>query len=1522
MTKKAELLRKYGFSSESELTGWWGIKANGSASWNFSINEHGELNPSGSEEATNTNNIKIRVCGVNSNNKFGAWSDTDNIIHIRVSSGVPQFTYSVAQFSTTPTNVDTATPTVEQPYMADMYLKGQWYIIVTATDDSQINEITATEGTSTVSGLVKGNTGTTPVKMIVPMSNESGSHSYTVSAKDNTNNTSKMPFSVIIDNTAPTLTNIKSAEATFSDDANAVNSIQNYNSFFTLSGESMDSESGVEYVAFYYMREKGTPAEADKNAGTNHVIFDPIIPNGNGDDAYASARVKMGDLQERTITQGTTKYHLWAKKVSGTMQKTNEFTASAELGDHVRVGGLIEIGGTDATENSDGTSGVYMKITAISGNTVTFDGELTDTSKTTAYFPIAQIVDANNSQNTTSSNTGANAGRFVFDSNKDDGDGMPESFNKSGSNWAWDATIYSNNMPDGPVSLVVLVFDKAGNVNGKTFPAMVSNNAPRMAKVHLGTDLNHGGTYSDNEFETYNIVAKTGANEKVYTLTTAGYSKYALDSAGNWQETASTRKAFTVKNKLAVLPEFVGGNGEIKLVFNAGDTATYDTDGNASPADGKQTGSALSKTGTISSTENDKHSIIGDYWELSNALGSDGAKKVSFTFWDSTEQTTCGEDSLYAFLRIKDLVVAQTDGTAPNVVVSPFEWRQAGSGTYIDTDTRKEVYKNNLFYAYDTTTRTYSDTVLGHIELEADLPTATFSATATSGEFDRDPKVSGKIIVRGTAYDETLLGSLSFSMTDFGTSETTPIELATYANGVWTNKKANAIGTNYYEVTVTDDYLNQDGHKVNWEIAIDTAHLKNTAKLDAVFTVIAKDQAATTAHSSSDTEHLASGRGADGTTDATKHKPTYRMDVVPYITAIHTEDRTNSGLKDNNIRSASGKYSILKKYSDSENVITVEGFNFSTADGKLVAKIAVNAPNTSSAAPYGTTLASTTTTAATGTHVLGLTITKGSDTGSATITNNGITTSGYLEIFSNGVRTLNNLNNNNAHGSFAFTGKVVSENTTPSVNDYKNMPNRVNEADFYTTKNVTLTDDRYLRVFDMKDTGIKNGYYPVMMMNENNPVFGYVDLNGVNSIDSINTFQNQCYQPQRMEYDVSQGKVSYIEYLIGGLAWDQMAMARDTSGRYIHGSVYNYAGDAIHLVYNSYAEQHTWNYTYAPNPQYPNYTRTIILTDGWGYTSKYEGYDGNKAESTENNAITLEKTNYGTNGTLIGRYQGMKLKVKGDSTSTAGAVYYMAYFDDNTTDKELIFRTFNIGSNNTSRSHQLKDGYTNLTEQATATTVTGRIRAATGATKYLDLGVTSTGYAVIVYYDKNGNLRLVHSDSPVDGSITGTTFSATNVKFTPYIGQYVSMAIDSSDHIHIAAFDANKSTLRYIYLDSYSDTEPDEYIVDASTSVGKWTQIKIHPTSGKPYIAYYNNAEDGQKESIKLAYLSAAERADGYDANGYATGSWEYLTVPSLSPAQGGDAKFQSVCLDFDSANRPVVGYLGTNLEFGKWLDE
>ena len=654
---------------------------------------------------------------------------------------------------------------------------------------------------------------------------------------------------------------------------------------------------------------------------------------------------------------------------------------------------------------------------------------------------------------------------------------------------------------------------------------------------------------------------------------------------------------------------------------------------------------------------------------------------------------------------------------------------------------------------------------------------------------------------------------------------------------------------------------------------------------------------------------------------------------MPYITEIKTNERTASGLKENNIRAASGKYSILSN--KSTNAITINGFNF----GTLIAKIATVNPNANTSAAYGSALVSDTANTATATAtVVNLSVTTVSTTEATIANNDKISKSGYLELFSGGIRALNNINNNDAYGTANNTSGVKLTSTNASVSDYEKAYNR--EPDYYTTKNVQLTDDRYLRFFDMKDTGIKNGYYPVMMMgytNKDNPVFGYVDLNGMNnSVSTFNCFEINGkpinapqYMVQRAEFNSTTGKTSDIEYLIGGMTWDQMAMSRDSKGKYMHVSVFNQNNASMTFVYDRYAE--ITQYKIFGQDRYTYY-------DGWGGGSRWTNWTtyvdrddttngkATLSQSLGNNAINLETVGFDeTNpsdgeSNLVGRYQGMKMKTTGDSTTTDGAINYLAYYDDNTANSNIIFRTFRV---RTQANNSLGNAMTgNLSSNLSEGDTSGRITAASNATKYLDLGVTSDGYAVIVYYDKDGKLRLVHSDADVTGAITGTSFSATNVNFTSYIGQYVSMAIDSGDHIHIAAFDANKSTLRYIYLDSYSDTTPDEYTVDASTSVGKWTQIKIHPTSGKPYIAYYNNAEDGQKESIRLAYLSKASIANGYDSNGYATGAWEYMTVPSLSPAQGGDNKFQAVCLDFDSSGRPVVGYLGTNLEFGKWLSE
>jgi hypothetical protein len=159
---------------------------------------------------------------------------------------------------------------------------------------------------------------------------------------------------------------------------------------------------------------------------------------------------------------------------------------------------------------------------------------------------------------------------------------------------------------------------------------------------------------------------------------------------------------------------------------------------------------------------------------------------------------------------------------------------------------------------------------------------------------------------------------------------------------------------------------------------------------------------------------------------------------------------------------------------------------------------------------------------------------------------------------------------------------------------------------------------------------------------------------------------------------------------------------------------------------------------------------------------------------------------------------------------------------------------------------------------------------------------------------------------------------------------YVSMVMDASNALHIAAFDAVDSDLKYIYVPSYTaNTNVKVVTVDQYGAVGNWTQIKLKGTT--PYIAYYNATETGGRDTLKVANFKGTTAISsattvaalrGVDDNGYTTGNWEYATVPAIDPPQGGSPKFQKVNLDFTTAGKPVLGYLGTNIEFSYSVDE
>ena len=744
----------------------------------------------------------------------------------------------------------------------------------------------------------------------------------------------------------------------------------------------------------------------------------------------------------------------------------------------------------------------------------------------------------------------------------------------------------------------------------------------------------------------------------------------------------------------------------------------------------------------------------------------------------------------------------------------------------------------------------------GHIEIGTDLPSTFNQAT---GLMDKDDKVSGKISITGTAHDDQVITGIWAKIDDFtftgvaGAVLGGETKLAVYnaANGTFTVESGN-VDTNGWKFTVvSNEFSVEKGHTVKWQLDWDSSKITNGVGLDKTITVTVKDTAQTnTAFDSR------------------------KVDVVPYITEIVTEKTHESGLTKNTIRSSDGKYSVIK--GSTVGFIKVKGFNLSNPTVRLVK--AADLPTATETTGEGLT--------ATG-------------SGSEFTLTNALSKSGYLEVFAGAskVRAINNINSNE---------KAYNK-----------------EEDLYLLKNKNFNDDRYLRLFDMKQTAVRNGYYPEMIMDGNDPVFGYIDLSGGPDSAVVSggagAYQPSHAMPQRAKFNGATGSTTDIEYLIKASIWDQMGMARDDGGRYHHVTVYDRDKCAMSFIYDRYAELYDDGKGWGAGVQY----------------ARYETQGGNLSTRLKNNALTLETTHH--DSLLLGRYQYPKIITKGNSI-TDKAVVYMAYYDANTNDKKLIFRNFQIGKKDSvigidtgssptkfelysDSSHPEYVQWTNLKENYTTAPKdtkeafpspdynTGRLELVTSASPYFDIGVLSDGRVVVVYFDESvGKLKLRYSNAPVTGDdpTAVVAWTDSSIEFPNYVGQYVSMDIDSSNGIHIAAFDSNNGDLKYFYLDSYNATTLKTALVDAAFSVGQWTQIKVH--NNKPYIAYYNNSEAGQRSAIKLAVAK--------DNVG------TVMTVPTLTPAQGGTPKFKKVNLGFDTDGRPVVGYLGSNIEFGKWLDE
>ncbi|MGP1564972.1 MAG: hypothetical protein ACTTHU_06030 [Treponema sp.] len=842
-----------------------GVKATGTVSWSYELTVEGLTGLSYTDNGGKT--LGVRAIAVDNDTSTstsqlaGAWSD---VLHISINNSVPSI--SAPKLIRYANTSHTGASVQERAYDNDMFISGSnWCIEGEVFDADDIKEINVTgnqSGThkkpnlgSQESWFTKKNSDEKTYMYKIPINASNGKWEIEIEVYDDdgaNSKSSKAKYTINIDNTAPEFrdganenTPVLYKDGYGTDGTkldNSTNFVRNSNGSFTISSKTGEAGSGFERAVFYVKR--------NGNGTTENRVYNVMEEHG-ADRTANRTKIEASKAADKVYINEEHLPALYKSSVTRANVYNVSFTGLA-ANKNIRKGGLVKIGGS------------YHRINAVTGDTVSIEPECA-TTFIEAEFIYGMSVD-NNGESLNGSTI-----------RNDDGDEMLESYRKLGSDYIWDATFDSTHIPDGPIEIHVVVFDKAGNSRHAKIDTKVTNNPPRITAVKLGTDLNGNGSYEDSESKTFYAILKDDGNGDL----TKGVEKWNLDT----KTYLSSTMEWTVKNNLSVEPEFVGGTSPYKYTFSK-DTAALET-AEVAPTDLTIPDPSKPNKGKI---------------ELTNAqIGNDVASEdhdvyFRFSFWDSTEETTAGTNSQWTILNAK-LHQNIEDNVPPTAVINPFYWVNS---------TDNSLYQNS------------KDN--GHIELENDWQTASgYNSGATSGVNDKDPKVSGKIVVRGTVFDDVRLKEIKMAFKDIFTTEVT---LATYNAGQWTNS---SMPNGVIAFHIADKELSQNGHTAEWELSVDTAKITDVTGTDKAITVTAIHAAATPQNSS--TPGTVQTAAADTSPKPAGTTGYYRVDVVPYITHIGTKI---GAIKDDFSRSATGWYSVMEN-----EILKLYGFNLVAGTGNV-----------------------------------------------------------------------------------------------------------------------------------------------------------------------------------------------------------------------------------------------------------------------------------------------------------------------------------------------------------------------------------------------------------------------------------------------------------------------------------------------------------------------------------------------------------------------------------------------------------
>lgn len=1480
---------------------FWGIKVNGTNSWNYTINKFSELLTEDNKVAGAEGKYAVNIIAVavDNNYKFGNWSD---IQYVEFDTNIP----TIGTHNKNVLEYDAeGSVKATKAYIPDMYLKGKVDLELSVEDKEGIKQVmyyvaNTEEGLARATGTIINNlgeeqtwgSGATETKgyiVKIPLAENSRAsgtkYVKVVATKDSdTETTAYEKFSVNFDNSAPVLNHISLNGVKYADsDKKVVNSNGNY---FTFAGSVTDEGgSGFDKLVFYYYR--------TRKDGSAKRIYNPLIDSLDSDGkTNNNSRMNVAGTDSDSMTiAGKTIYGSKQTATIATDKRT--ITLSQTASSQIRGGGLVNIAGS------------WITIKSVSGTTVELKSDSSVTGSQSVFFAYAQVID-----NTGSEKTDANGNLLEGEASGDDGDGMAESILKYLTTWTCDATFRSRNIPDGPGKFVVFAFDKAGNVvSSDEYDASVQNNAPRLTRVMLATDLNGDGKYQ------YDNSNGNPVNDLSDDATANGteYGEFAYYSTLNAEGNASNevevklptgRDPFIVKNNLLVVPEFVGGNGDLSYTYKIAHTLEAATitkiaeDGDTLPfTEAKD--SKIVKQDESEDESEDKKVVFKDSktttifngeqvegrsyeFEILNGTGTEdhllkkheswtpsenkGTRYLAATFWDSTEETTPGDDSCYALLKMP-IIINVIDNNKPTANIIPFYWNS----------------KEDSSFVYDD-----DGNPLGHI----DIPTGT-----------EKPGVSGEVYIEGYAWDDTRLGGIW--MTTPGANET--YQVAKYEGGNW-SKVTTDWPTNWKDFEILEDFgIRQSGHTVKWRFRIDMTPYG----LDEGKSVIVKAIDAQTNEMDSFTK--------ENTINNITTAPTYIMDFVPYIKSIYSEDIGFA------TRSRLGKFPVRA----GDNMI-IEGMNFASGATYKV-KFYKSNKLANGKLPKDA---------------------KADSTEEATFVSDGkirVTAPQYsrwveVEVTPTGKTTVSTKNNGNENGGYNIESGYVAK-----ANDKGLSKANAAGTNFW-------TDDRYISVWNntaltgsinpwdgtvkqIRSRDTKNGsFYKNISGNavteQSNTTDTYYAGWSSPNMMIYSTLGNGAATNVRTLYNNSQASfVTPVETvdiaIIGGLPWYVF------NDNYVGGSSANTWGAGLMVAREGY------NFP----KQALNGTNTISDSENLNIVERQGSSTAADSRDSSNGYDSV--LHQFKNPKITGWYDGISVSMNngnGDTTYSGTVYVYVSYYDSYA--RCLKYAAFTEGWSNGSVGEKWGNinGTKNFQTLARAannhktptTVVAGVDRTYDNPTdfsvdngedcgEWSDIMVDPTSHVpVIIYYNKTkGTLEIAQgkSNAPSTANYKASAAAFTDTtegdngwyktkSITPKngidFGRYVSAEIDSTGNIHASAMDTTNGKLYYIFLkkDGTSYT-PTYQIVDSTSAVGMWTDIQLGKYEAdtsiwndyEPIISYLDKSNLNTTKAVKVAYVS--------------DGTWESISDPAVYEAY--DKKTNSMCNVYETTTTGTKAKIGVS---------